>query len=231
MVEGYNGEHSFYWGIPPKFRPYSEELEILSTRADDVKQEAAEAIKSKKKLEPYIETLASGNRRERQKAASVIAAAAKEDPEAIAPYITDIIDALNRPEAQTRWEALEALTDLVDVDARNCEKALIGAETALFDEDSGPLRLSAMRFLCKYGSTTENRSDKVWPLIDEGIQCYHGDLEFQDMLIAVVDFSAGKLSPEVAKELAARMKFDADNGKGTLKKRATQIEENLAKKK
>ena len=67
----------------------------------------------------------------------------------------------------------------------------------------------------------------MWPLIDECIQCYHGDLEFQDMLIAVVDFSAGKLSSQVKEELAARMKFDAENGKGMLKKRASQIEENL----
>ena len=107
---------------------------------------------------------------------------------------------------------------------------IVGAENALFDEDSGPLRLAAMRFLCKLGATTEARSEKVWGLIDEGIQCYHGDLEFQDMLVAVIDFSAGKLAPSVAEELAARMKFDAENGKGTLKKRATQIEENLAKK-
>ena len=48
------------------------------------------------------------------------------------------------------------------------------------------------------------------------------------MLIAVVDFSQGTLSPSVKKELAARMKFDAANGKGALKRRAVQILENLA---
>ncbi len=69
----------------------------------------------------------------------------------------------------------------------------------------------------------------MWSLIDEGIQCYHGDLEFLDMLVGVIEFSAGKLAPSVKEELAARMKFDAENGKGQLKKRATQIEENLAK--
>ena len=89
--------------------------------------------------------------------------------------------------------------------------------------------VAAMRFLCTFGATTENRSEKVWPLIDEGIQCYHGDLEFHDMLGGVISFSAGKLSPTVKEELAARMKFDADNGKGQLKKLATQIEDNLAK--
>lgn len=202
----------------------------MSSRADDVKQEAQEALKSKKKIETYMQTLSDGSRRERQQAASVIAAMTKENPAKMSEFIGGILDALDCPEAQTRWEALDALTELVAVDSRNCEKAILGAENALFDEDSGPLRLAAMRFLCKLGATTEARSEKVWGLIDEGIQCYHGDLEFQDMLVAVIDFSAGKLAPSVAEELAARMKFDAENGKGTLKKRATQIEENLAKK-
>lgn len=200
----------------------------MSVRSDDIRQEANDIVKSKKKLEACIETLSSGTRRERQKAASVIAVISGMKPESLVPYITELVDSLDRSEAQTRWEALEALTNLVDYEARSLEKAIPGAETALFDEDSGPLRLSAMRFMCKLGSTTENRSDKVWPLIDEGIQCYHGDNEFQDMLIAVIDFSNGKLSENVKKELKARMQFDADTAKGALKKRATQIVENLS---
>ena len=89
------------------------------------------------------------------------------------------------------------------------------------------MRLAAMRFLCKLGATTENRSERVWPLIDEAIQCYHGDLEFQDMLVSVIDFSAGKLAPSVKKELGARMAVDASNGKGPLKRRAQQIIDNV----
>lgn len=201
----------------------------MSTRSDDVKEAAASAIKNKKNLEKHVADLAGSSRRERQSSAAVIAAVAKECPDKLVPHLADIMDALNRPEAQTRWEVLDALTELVPLDARTCDKALVGAETALFDEDSGPLRLAAMRFLCTFGATTENRSEKVWPLIDEGIQCYHGDLEFHDMLGGVISFSAGKLSPAVKEELAARMKFDADNGKGQLKKLATQIEDNLAK--
>lgn len=200
----------------------------MSTRSDDVKEAAASAVKNKKSLEKHVANLAGSSRRDRQSSAAIIAVVSKEAPEKLVPYMTDIIDALNRPEAQTRWEVLDALTELVPLDARTCDKALLGAETALFDEDSGPLRLAAMRFLCTFGATTENRSEKVWPLIDEGIQCYHGDLEFLDMLVGVIDFSAGKLAPQVKEELAARMKFDADNGKGQLKKRATQIEDNLA---
>lgn len=194
----------------------------------DAKWSAEEIKKYESRLEDLVGVLSSGSRRERQQAAQIIALIAKGDAELIIPYANDLVEALNHPEAHTRWEILDALTTLVPLGSRACDKAVPGAETALFDEDSGPLRLAAMRFLCKLGATTENRSEKVWPLIDEGIQCYHGDLEFQDMLVAVVDFSSGKLSASVKEQLGARMKFDASNGKGTLKRRASQIVENVS---
>lgn len=199
----------------------------MATQIDDVKQAAEDAVKNKKKLEKLIEILAGSSRRDRQHAAAAIALVAKADAETLAPYLNDLVDALNRPEAQTRWEVLEALTELVAIDSRGCEKAYHGAETALFDEGSGPVRLAAMKFFCRIGSTTENRSERVWSLIDEGIQCYHGDLEFPDMLTAVNDFAGGKISPHVKSKLYARLRFDAENGKGGMKKRAQQIIESM----
>lgn len=179
-------------------------------------------------LEELVKTLETGQRRERQHAATAVYGIAQEDPERLVEHIDVFIDALNRPEAQTRWEILEALTILVDYDSRGCFKALPEAETSLFDEESGPVRLGAMKFLCKLGATTANRSEKIWPLLDEAIQCYHGDLEFNDMLVALMEFSKGKLSPDVKKSFADRMSFDAQNAKGTLKKRAIAIMENLS---
>ena len=70
----------------------------------------------------------------------------------LVPQGSAFVDALNRPEAQTRWECLDILTALVDYDSRTCDKAVPGAEAALFDEESGPVRLAAMRFLCKLGA-------------------------------------------------------------------------------
>lgn len=188
---------------------------------------AEEALASKDKLDLLIEQLSSAKRVDRQHAAVAIHIVTDTDPNMVAPFIDDLIDALNRPEAQTRWEVLDALTQLIDVDARACGKALPEVETALFDEESGPVRLAAMCFLCKYGATTTSRSDKVWPLIDEGIQCYHGDLEFNDMLSALYDFAGGKLSKEVKEALIDRMTFDATNGKGSLQRKAQQILENV----
>lgn len=98
----------------------------------------------------------------------------------------------------------------------------------MFDEDNGFVRLSALRFLCALGATTENRSQKVWPLLDEAIQCYHGDYEYQDMLSAIVLFSEGKLAPEVKQGLIDRVSFDAEHSKGSLKRRSQQIIDNLS---
>ncbi|EOS49821.1 hypothetical protein [Adlercreutzia caecimuris] len=201
----------------------------MKTQTPEEKKQVEEAIANPAALNELIEALSGGSRRGRQQAAKVIAAVAAANSEILVPHAAALVDALERPEAQTRWECLDTLAQLVPLDGRTCEKAVPGAETALFDEDSGPLRLAAMRFLCRLGATTEKRSEKVWPLIDEGIQCWHGDLEFQDMLIAIIDFSQGKLAPEVKAALADRMRFDATNGRGMLKKRAIQIVENCEK--
>ena len=200
----------------------------MSERNEEIKKLAAEALQDEAKLEELVQQLSEGSRRTRQIAASAISLIAKSDAEMLKDYVDAIVDALNRPEAQTRWECLETLVVLVDFDARACGKALAEAESALFDEESGPVRLAALRFLCKYGATTPTRSEKVWPLLDEGIQCYHGDLEFSDMLIAIVDFSAGKIAPSVKKAFADRMAFDAENAKGSLQRRAKLIVENVA---
>ncbi len=199
----------------------------MSSRDEVVKLAAEEALADAKKLDALVGQLVDGSRRDRQTAAAAVSQIAKTEPKLLVPHIDAIIDALNRPEAQTRWECLEALATLVEFDARNCSKAIPGAEASLFDEESGPVRLAAMRFLCKIGATTANRSEKVWPLIDEGIQCYHGDLEFNDMLSAITEFSMGKLADSVKQELADRMSFDAANAKGSLKRRAQQIIDNL----
>lgn len=199
----------------------------MATQNEEVKALADGAMQNKTKLKALIDQLSAPSRRDRQIAASAVKEVAHRDNTKLIPYINEIVDALNRPEAQTRWEALESLAHLIEHDSRTCSKALPDAETALFDEESGPVRLAAMRFLCKLGGTTQARSEKVWPLINEGIQCYHGDTEYNDMLIAIIDFSGGKLSDEVKSALAERMAFDAENGKGLLSRRARQIVDNL----
>ena len=199
----------------------------MSERSQEAQEAAAKALEDEEALKELVDALSGSSRRARQNAASALAVLSKEHADRLVPYGSAIVDALNRPEAQTRWECLDILTELVSYDSRTCDKAIAGAEASLFDEESGPVRLAAMRFLCRLGSTTENRSEKTWPLIDEAIQCYHGDLEFQEMLVAVIDFSAGKLSPRVKQELADRMAFDASNSKGALKRRAQQIIDNV----
>ena len=208
-------------------RQYGNE-DAVANRTDEIKELAEGATTNKKKLADLVKQLSGASRRERQIAASALHLVAKADAARLVDYTDVIIDALNRPEAQTRWECLETLTLMIEHDSRTCGKAIPEAESALFDEESGPVRLAAMRFLCALGKTTAARSEKVWPLIDEGIQCYHGDLEFNDMLVAITEFSTGKLSGKVKAELKERMSFDAENGKGSLKRKAQAIIDNVS---
>ena len=178
-------------------------------------------------LAELAENLSGSSRRGRQDAASRLAEVAQADPAALVDFIPDFIDALNRPESQTRWECLDILTCLVPFAVDACGEALSGAELALFDEENTMVRLWAMIFLCEWGKASEANSLAAWPLIDEAVRCYHGDMEFQDMLTAVLGFSQGTLAPEVKKGLAQSMAFDAENARGVLQRKAQRIIDNV----
>ena len=200
----------------------------MSEKTEEIKELALACASDEALLKETVEQLEGSSRRNRQRAASVMCTLSKTNPDLIAPYIGDMVDALARPEIQTRWECLEALTRMVPIDSRACDKGIEGAETALFDEGNDLLHLAAMRFLCALGATTEKRCEKAWPLIDEGMQCYHGDPAFQDMLVAIIEFSKGKITDEAKKGLKERMSFDAANARGALGIRAKQILENVS---
>ena len=182
-------------------------------------------------LDALVEDLSSASRRKRQFAARVVALLAAQDAELLAPHIDALIDALYRPEAQTRWEVLDALTCLVPEHAKEVGAAFEGAEAALFDELSSTLRFSAFNLLATWGASERGRSKKVWPILDEAIQCYHGDLEYRDMLACLHTFAEGKIAGEVAEELAGRLQFDAQSGKGAfIKSRSAEIYDLLVKR-
>ena len=189
----------------------------------DKTETAQAALTNKKLLASVVDALAGDDRRARQVAASVVHLVAQSDPALLKPYAPQLTDALHRPESQTRWEVLGTFEMLVPVDARLVDKALPEAETALHDEESGVVRLAAFRLLCTYGATTARRSERVWPLIDEAIRCYHGDAEFPAMLVAVLALVQGNATDEVKIAAADRMEFDADFAKGLLKRRASSI--------
>ena len=198
---------------------------------DADKSEMAEKARADSKLlKEVVHALSGEDRRARQVAASVVHEVAQSEHALLKGYAPQLADALHRPESQTRWEVLGTFEKLVPVDARLVDKALPGAETALHDEESGVVRLAAFRLLTTYGATTAHRSERVWPLIDDAIRCYHGDPEFPAMLSGVYRMVATGAADSVKHAAAERMAFDAENGKGLLKRRATKIVECAPKK-
>ena len=206
--------------------------------AETLQELSAEEAEQLARVEQYqdaltalVDDLAARSRRKRQLAAHVLLLVAEREPELLGEYISDMVAALEQPEAQTRWEVLDALTLLVPEHGKEVGAAFDGAETALFDDLSSMLRLSAFRFLTTWGATDRGRSRKVWPILDEAIQCYHGDLEYRDMLGCLHEFAQGKIEGTVAGELAGRLQFDAENGKGSyLKARSGEIYNMLVKR-
>ncbi|MDD7583327.1 MAG: hypothetical protein PUJ78_00595 [Coriobacteriaceae bacterium] len=164
-----------------------------------------------------VEGLSASSRRRRQGVSQDIAAVAAKDPSLLAGHIDALVDALGRPEAQTRWEVLDALSIMTGDYADQVSVAFDGAEASLFDDDSATVRLAAFLFLCRLGATSPARSDESWPLLDEAIQCYHGDAEYRDMLEGLLGFAGGSISKKTAKELVSRVQFDAESGNGYIK--------------
>lgn len=170
-----------------------------------------------------VEELSGASRRRRQEVAHLLALAAKAHPDMMLPYVDSLVDALYRPEAQTRWEVLDALSAVADVSADAVAGAYDGAEASLFDDGSATVRLAAFVFLCRLAASSPERSDLVWPLLDEAIQCYHGDAEYRDMLAALIGLARGSSSDATRKALAGRVTFDAENGAGYIKTFSAEI--------
>ena len=177
----------------------------------------------KKEIESFIESLSNPSRRRRQEAAHEIAEIAQTTPEAFEGRVEDLIDALYRPEAQTRWEILAALASLSESYGNKVIKAFDGAEASLFDDTSSTVRLAAFLFLTRYGATSQKHSDQAWPLLNEAIQCYHGDAEYYDMLAGTLNFAKGVVSKETKAALKERFAFDAENATGYIQKFSAEI--------
>lgn len=170
-----------------------------------------------------VKELSAPSRRRRQEVARLVAIAAEEEPDHVMPYVDDLVDALFRPEAQTRWEVLGALSALAKIDAGAVEAGFDGAEASLFDDGSATVRLAAFVFLCRLAASSPERSDMAWPLIDEAIQCFHGDAEYHDMLVALLALAQGNASDATKKALAERVKFDSENGSGYIRSYSVEI--------
>ena len=209
----------------PKEKASKEETSApVSPTKKDSKSKGITATQ-KKEIESFIESLSNPSRRRRQEAAHKIAEIAQTTPEAFEGRVEDLIDALYRPEAQTRWEILAALASLSESYGNEVIKAFDGAEASLFDDTSSTVRLAAFLFLTRYGATSQKHSDQAWPLLNEAIQCYHGDAEYYDMLVGTLNFAKGAISKETKAALKERFAFDAENATGYIQKFSSEIVE------
>ena len=72
----------------------------------------AEGTTASAQIDALFKELQGTGRRRRQEVAHKLAAVAKANPSTLVGYIDQLVETLERPEAQTRWEILTALTEL-----------------------------------------------------------------------------------------------------------------------
>ena len=159
----------------------------------------------------------------RKNAAKVLYERVKENPEKFKAQIPQFVDALSRPEAQTRWISLDALALLVPVDAKACKAAVEGAEEALFDERTALIRESAVRFLSRYGASSVQRSKEVWPILKDGLQQFHGEIDYDRILKRITVFAGGNLDANVKKDFRKVTKEISNSVGGATKERLNRI--------
>jgi hypothetical protein len=188
------------------------------------------ALATPKALAALVADLAAEDRARRAASAKAVHEVACREPKALSVHIPDLIDALDRPEAQTRWEILGALEEIAAVEARSLKKAVASATVALHDGDSSVVREAAFRMLSAYGASSGKRAEEVWPLLDEALRCYHGDPEYVGMLAGVVKLVEGA-APESVREAAAEVtSHDLNHPKTIMRLRARRIQAIAPKK-
>lgn len=199
----------------------------MGTELAEIPILAKSALEHDSVLDIVLTHFQGKSRKNRQHAAAVFAYMAELNAERLVPIIPTLVEALDRPEAQTRWCVLEALTLLLPFAPEQCLEAYDGAEDALFDDKDGFLREKAFLFLCAVGGLSLEYSDKVWVLLDEAIQCYHGNPEYTAMLNGLAQYVESGISPATREGLIERLTFDAKNSGGSIGKRSQQILDTL----
>ena len=207
----------------------SGDKKIIFDLQDDGTDVAKQALEDADILHALIDSLGDSKRRIRQFSAAALRQVAVIEPERLIEFSEELVDALYRPEAQTRWEILETLVRICEVNSDSAGAGFEAAQDALYDEISGTLRLAAFDYFVHLGTLSEEWSKKVWPLIDESLQVYHGDSEFPDMLSALSYFTRGQISPDVKDAIIGRLSFDSSQGKGYIQRQSQSIIDEINK--
>ena len=175
-------------------------------------------------LEPLLEALSMESRLRRQEAARRLSLFAEHRKDDLKKSVDVLVDAMDRPEEQTRWQILNTLMVVGADDPELVSGAFEAAENALFEEGARASfsRLAAFRYFVMLGKSSPERSDEVWPLLDEAAQVYHGLPEYREMLVALADFAGGSISESSRKAVADRVRFDAQGRTGGFLKSYSQ---------
>jgi hypothetical protein len=193
------------------------------TPIEELPEEAQHAARNKRVMSKLVTRLSDDSKVTRAKTAKLVHDASCIDATRLEPHIDQLVGALEYHESQTRWETLGALEEIALVKPMWLDKAVVPATHCLHDEDSSVVRLAAFRVLAFYGASSKRRAEKVWPLLDEALRCYHGDSEYPGMLNALAVMVEGKAPDDVQEEAALLVEPDCSHPKAGIARGAKRV--------
>lgn len=197
--------------------------EDAGTVPQDRDEVTRRALAEPARLKELVAVLAEDDKRARAAAAAILHEVACADAAKLLKYSSQLVDALSRPEAPTRWEVLGALEVIAATEPEKVEPAVGPATDALHDSESSVVREAAFRMLAAYGATSAKRAQAMWPLLDEALRAYHGDPEYPGMLSGLVVMVEGAAPIGVRREAAALVDHDTTHPKQLISRRAKRI--------
>lgn len=176
-------------------------------------------------MQQAIEGLSDAQRRVRQSASQYVLRQVRMNSEVVSEFLPEIVDALYRPETQTRKNMLEVLTVFIknkilvqtEVDSSTLKllsEACDPAEEALFDELSPQVRLTAFRFFVQLCLLNDRMLEECWGVIRDALSCSYGESTYYDMLKALIPLCKRTLPAHVQEHIIDIVSYDAQGVRG-----------------
>lgn len=193
-------------------------------------REAEELLASRAGEEPglvlsFVWQLYDRDRLHRGEAARALRLVAERRPLAVIAYVPDLVDALDRPERLTRYEAVAALEALAAGVPEAAWLVTSAIGMALHDPVSARVRRVAIRALAAVAEAAAEGPALVWPLLEEALRVQHSEPEYPALLagaVAVLE-RASAAQPRSRRRLRALAALDEHDPRASVRRLARRI--------
>ena len=155
-------------------------LDELSSSVGDRTQNANRAVAERVRADPaLLDDIARGLTAANVKlvgdCAEILTMTAQDQPEAVAPYLDQVIPLLAAKDKRVRWEAMHTLALIARHVAGPMAALLPQLREAIRQDTSTIVRGYAVEALGEYAGTSASAAQAAWPVLLEALTLWEGD--------------------------------------------------------